>query len=271
MKELRQYRGRIAPTPSGVLHAGNIATFKIAQERARKQNGTLVLRIEDIDSCRSKPELVEQVYADLKKAGITWDEGDDVGGNFAPYTQSKRTDFYKSALLKLIELDLVYPSNASRKEIKSLAKMSQQKFEDCPPEAIFPTELRPKNFDKNANIFNQNWRFKVPENEEIFFHDELLGDITLTSQVDFGDFLVWRKSDEPSYELAVVVDDIAMQITEVVRGSDLLVSTARQLLLYSAFNATPPKFAHTPIIKDPLTNNKLSKSSLKNLPKNLNR
>ncbi|MBO6103442.1 MAG: tRNA glutamyl-Q synthetase [Opitutales bacterium] len=259
MPQNAPYRGRIAPTPSGILHAGNIATFKTAFERARASGGSLVLRIEDIDFERSKPELVKRCYADLKSAGLSWDEGDDVGGPFAPYTQSKRLDFYRRALLRLIELGLAYPSSASRSEIKSLARPAVRRVEDCEVEPIFPTELRPKNFGMPKDVFSRNWRFKVPFGEKIEFFDKIKGEQCFVSQEDFGDFLVWRKCGAPSYELAVVVDDIEMQITEVVRGADLLLSTARQILLYRALGAAPPDFAHCPILRG-ANGEKLSKS-----------
>lgn len=259
MRDSKTYRGRIAPTPSGFLHLGHIATFKTACERAKLFNGKIILRIEDIDSSRSREIYIEQIFKDLKSVGIVCDEGAEIGGKFAPYYQSKRLDFYKKRLEFLIAKGFAYPSNASRQEIKNNAKISANK--DF-PEAIFPTNLRPKNFEIPKDIFAFNWRFKVPENLTVEFFDELMGKQKFTCQIDFGDFLVWRKTGEPSYELAVVSDDIDMEITEVVRGSDLLLSTARQILLYRAFDETPPKFAHCPLLK--YNGKKLSKSVLKN-------
>lgn len=263
MPKEKPYRGRIAPTPSGFLHLGHVATFKTACERAKKAGGKIVLRIEDIDSSRVRKIYVDQIFKDLKSAGISWDEGAKSGGKFAPYFQSERLDLYKKRLEFLISKDLVYPSYASRSEIKSKAAIS--KNPDF-PEAIFPLELRPEKIEMPKDIFKTNWRFKVPPKEDIEFFDELMGSQKFTAQTDFGDFLVWRKTGEPSYELAVVSDDIDMEITEVVRGCDLLLSTARQILLYRAFGKTPPKFAHCPLLKD--GGKKLSKSVLKNDLKN---
>lgn len=263
MSSKKTYRGRIAPTPSGFLHLGHLQTFQTACQRAKAAGGKIVLRIEDIDFARSKAIYIKSAIADLKKAGIFWDEGDDVGGEFAPYTQSKRRKFYTDAFFKLLKGGFIYPCDLSRSKILETAKIPAKTSDDFSYEPIFATSLRPDSFEIPTDIFKHNWRFKVPENEKIEFEDALAGFQSFETQKDFGDFLIWRKSDEPSYELAVVVDDIAMQITEVVRGKDLLLSTARQLLLYRALNATPPSFAHCNLLKDK-NGKKLSKSVLKN-------
>lgn len=263
MSRFKTYRGRIAPTPSGFLHLGHARTFRIACERTRLFGGKIVLRIEDIDSQRTRQIYKDQIIPDLKKAGITWDEGDDIGGDFGPYTQSKRLNFYKEAFFKLLKKNLIYPSFESRAQIRALSKAPCAKSGDFEPEAIFPLSLRPKSFEMPQNPLLCNWRFKVPQDKVVEFEDKLAGHQRFVGQVDFGDFLVWRKSGEPSYELAVVADDIAMQISEVVRGRDLLLSTARQILLYEAFEAEIPDFAHCPLLLDS-SQKKLSKSVLKN-------
>lgn len=263
MSRFKTYRGRIAPTPSGFLHLGHARTFRIACERARLFGGKIVLRIEDIDSQRTRQIYKDQIIPDLKKAGITWDEGDDIGGDFGPYTQSNRLNFYKEAFFKLLKKNLIYPSFESRAQIRALSKAPCAKSGDFEPEAIFPLSLRPKSFEMPQNPLLCNWRFKVPQDRVVEFEDKLAGHQRFVGQVDFGDFLVWRKSGEPSYELAVVADDIAMQISEVVRGRDLLLSTARQILLYEAFEAEIPYFAHCPLLLD-ASQKKLSKSVLKN-------
>lgn len=268
MSRFKTYRGRIAPTPSGFLHLGHARTFATACERARLFGGKIVLRIEDIDSQRTRQIYKDQIIPDLKKAGITWDEGDDIGGDFGPYTQSKRLNFYKEAFFKLLEKNLVYPSLESRAQIKALSKAPCEKqpsgkSDDFEKEAIFPLSLRPKTFEMPQNPLLCNWRFKVPQGRVVEFEDKFAGHRRFVGQIDFGDFLVWRKSGEPSYELAVVADDIAMQISEVVRGRDLLLSTARQILLYETFSAKIPDFAHCPLLLD-ASQKKLSKSVLKN-------
>ena len=258
----KKYRGRIAPTPSGFLHMGHASTFREAWRRAREAGGELILRMEDIDSARTRPEYVAQIYKDLKKIGLDWDEGPDVGGPCAPYQQSERADLHWEALELLRSKNLVYPCSASRAQIMEHSPKPGRKMEGCGRETVFPTELRPKKFDNPKNPRRINWRFRVPDGRTVGFSDGIMGDFQFSAGEDFGDFLVWRKSGGPSYELAVVADDIAMGVTEVVRGRDLLLSTARQLLLYEALGSPPPSFAHCPLLTQ--NGEKLSKSVLKN-------
>ena len=249
------YRGRIAPTPSGYLHLGHARTFSLAHRRAREAGGTLVLRIEDIDSARCRDEYLSQAYSDLKKCGLDWDEGPDIGGPYAPYLQSRRTDYYWSLMEKLIEQGQVYPCNASRAEIRSRCNKSEAENEDY----IFPEELRPVRWQIPSNPQSSNWRFAVAGKDAVVFEDDMCGNQALLPGKDFGDFLVWRKSGEPSYDLAVVADDIAMKITHVVRGEDLITATARHILLYRAFGEEPPRYTHCPLLKNP-DGTKISKS-----------
>lgn len=263
MSNTKAYRGRIAPTPSGLLHIGHAQTFRVACERAKIFDGKIVLRIEDIDTARCKKEYIDSAIQDLKLVGIDWDEGDDKGGAFAPYTQSLRFDFYWSLVEKLAEKGFVYPSDVSRAQIKSLGKMPLRNFDFCESEAIFPEELRSPTckISDVENPKNYNWRFAVPTGEKIKFVDNNFGEMEFVTGEDFGDFLVWRKSAEPSYELAVVADDHAMGITEVVRGKDLLLSTARQILLYKALGFDAPEFYHCDLLRGE-NGEKISKSSL---------
>ncbi len=245
-----KYRGRIAPTPTGFLHLGHAKTFALAQKRCREAAGTLILRIEDLDELRCKKEFADAAIEDLKKRGISWNEGPDVGGEFAPYVQSENKKFFLEVWEKLKNSGAIYPCKRSRKEI---AESVSAPHDDENFEPIFPKKWRPKdeNFGKDFAVpAGWNWRFRVPENEEIRFFDEICGEQKFTAGTDFGDFLVWRKDDVPAYELAVVADDIRMKITEVVRGEDLLKSTARQILIYRALGETPPKFAHAPLVCD---------------------
>jgi glutamyl-tRNA synthetase len=256
------YRGRLAPSPTGYLHLGHARTFWIAQERALTQGGALVLRIEDLDPGRCKPEFARAALEDLRWFGFQWREGADCGGPFAPYTQSERIELYRAAFETLRNLGLVYPCNCSRRDIQ-MALHAPHPEDDEP---IYPgtcrnrkapcsTPLdRPDAFDANrqspvtAKPFN--WRFRVPDGEIISFADGGLGLRQFKAGEDFGDFIVWRHDDLPSYQLAVVTDDVAMQITEVVRGEDLLKSTARQLLLYRALGWPPPAFYHCALMTD---------------------
>ena len=261
--EKQRYRGRIAPTPSGLLHIGHANTFKMAAKRAMENSGDLVLRIEDIDSARCKQEYIDEIIKDLKRLGISCTEGYNIGGECAPYLQSKRIAYYWQVMKELITKKVVYPSTVSRKDVKEAAIMPKRTFDFCEPEPIFPPKLRDLEYDLDKIDQPQrlNWRFKVPDGEKVTFTDNNSGQHTFIAGEDFGDFLVWRKTAEPSYELAVTADDHAMKITEVVRGEDLLLSTARQILIYRALGWNIPEFYHCPIIKDE-NSNKLSKSSL---------
>jgi glutamyl-tRNA synthetase len=244
----QSYRGRLAPSPTGLLHLGHARTFWVAQERARANNGTLVLRNEDIDSTRFKLEFVPQMIEDLRWFGFEWQEGPDCGGAFGPYSQSERRPFYAAALEKLRERCFIYPCTCSRKDIRDATSAPNAGDE----EPIYPGTCR----DKNPSTLNSqpstrfNWRFRVPDGETISFTDGNCGEQKFVAGKDFGDFVVWRHDDVPAYQLACVVDDAAMGITEVVRGADLLMSTARQILLYRALGLTPPAFYHCALMLD---------------------
>lgn len=245
---MSNYRGRIAPTPTGYLHLGHASTFSIAYNRAKTANGTIIFRNEDLDLQRCKEEYIKSSMDDLKLCGLNWDEGPDIGGEFAPYNQSQRLDWYKSVWKSLKETGFIYPCNKSRKDVQNALSAPH----DNGSVAIFPIELRPSNIslDDYKTPRETNWRFKVPDREIISFIDNNFGNQSFTSGKDFGDFLVWRKDGFPSYELAVVSDDYAMNITEVVRGKDLLLSTARQILLYKALGWEIPDFYHCELLTD---------------------
>jgi len=243
------YRGRIAPTPTGLLHVGHARTFAQAAERAKRANGQLIFRIEDLDAQRCRDDFAKRSMDDCRWLGFAWCEGPDVGGPFGPYIQSQRIKYYRDIWKQLHATGLIYPCDKSRKDVERALVAPHVEDEQEP---IFPIELRPdKNLGSNATEpGNQNWRFRIPLDEEIKFIDQLQGAQSFTTGKDFGDFLIWRKDGFPSYELAVVADDHAMQINEVVRGADLLLSTARQLLIYRALHWTPPQWAHVPLVKD---------------------
>lgn len=221
----------------------------MAQERARANNGTLVLRNEDMDALRFKLEFVAATLEDLRWFGFEWSEGPDCGGPFAPYNQSERIHLHRAALEKLRADDYIYPCTCSRKDIRSAARAPHAADDDEP---IYPGTCRNKSPSPpdSGLATHFNWRFRVPDGETISFTDGHFGSQQFVAGKDFGDFVVWRHDDVPAYQLAVVVDDAAMQITEVVRGADLLKSTARQLLLYQALNLQPPEFYHCPLMTD---------------------
>jgi glutamyl/glutaminyl-tRNA synthetase len=240
------YRGRIAPSPTGYLHLGHARTFWVAQERAKENGGALILRNEDLDSTRFKMDFVSAMLEDLRWFGFEWSEGPDIGAKFAPYNQSERMNFYRAALEKLREGNFIYPCICSRKDIL-VATHAPHANDDAEP--IYPGTCR-KN--RKSEIANRkfSWRFGIPDGEVISFVDGNFGEQKFVAGKDFGDFVVWRHDDVPAYQIACVVDDAAMEISEVVRGADLLVSTARQILLYRALGLTPPKFFHCTLMLD---------------------
>jgi glutamyl-tRNA synthetase len=202
------------------------------------------------------------MFKDLKWFGFIWQEGPDCGGPFGPYNQSERSQFYRGALDLLRSGGFIYPCTCSRKDIAAAARAPHAADDDEP---IYPGTCRTKSevgSQQSAvgvpisglrfptSDFRFNWRFRVPDGETISFTDGHFGPQQFVAGKDFGDFVVWRPDDVPAYQLAVVVDDAAMQITEVVRGADLLKSTARQLLLYRALRLPPPKFYHCPLMTD---------------------
>ena len=235
-------RGRLAPTPNGLLHAGHARTFAVAAERAGSAG--LVMRIEDLDGPRCRPEYAAAALEDLHWLGLEWTEGPDVGGPHAPYVQRERTARYLEIWRRLEATGLIYPSPHSRRDVEAAATAPHD------GEPIFPPALRPVDWERAGEPGNVPWRFRVPDGRVIEFDDGLCGRVQRTAGVDFGDFVVWRRDDLAAYELAVVADDHAMEIEEVVRGADLLTSTARQLLLFEALGWAPPAFAHAPLVCD---------------------
>lgn len=261
-----EYRGRLAPSPTGLLHLGHARTFWTAFQRARKAGGRLILRNEDLDPQRSRPEFVEAFVEDLRWLGIAWDEGPDVGGPFAPYAQSLRRAFYLEAWKRLLHAGYLYPCTCSRKELSRIAQAPHESAPDVRPVLnegdegpMYPGTCRPApqlpggpdhSRERCKLPAGVNWRFRVRDGEAVEFCDGNFGPQRFLAGRDFGDFLVWRRDDVPAYQLAVVADDAAMHVTEVVRGADLLPSSARQILLYRALGMEAPQWYHCPLVLD---------------------
>jgi glutamyl/glutaminyl-tRNA synthetase len=241
------YRGRLAPSPTGYLHVGHARTFWIAQERAGV--GTLILRNEDLDRARCREHFAAAMLEDLRWLGLRWSEGPDVGGPFAPYTQSARLPQYIEVFERLRAGGHLYPCYCSRQKIAQAAASAPHLGDEEPvyPGTCRPPRGAPPSEAPRAGI---NWRFRLPEEEIVSFLDGNAGQQRAVCGADFGDFVAWRKDDFPAYQLAVVADDAAMQITEVVRGADLITSTFRQLLLYRALDLAPPRFVHCALMLD---------------------
>ena len=223
----------------------------MAYQRAVLAGGVLVMRNEDLDPQRSKPEFAAAMLEDLRWLGIRWQEGPDVGGPHAPYVQSARGEFYLEVWRRLVETRAIYPCRCSRRELaRSAQAPHDEDDEPVYPGTCRPEDMSPQDVVVPASPAGVNWRFRVPDGEAIEFADGGCGPQRYVAGRDFGDFLVWRRDDVPSYQLAVVVDDAAMRIMEVVRGADLLRSTARQILLYRALGLTPPAWYHCPLMND---------------------
>ncbi len=243
-----RYRGRLAPSPTGRLHIGHACTFWTAYQRAIAHKGTLVFRDEDLDPQRSKAEFALAMIEDLHWLGIRWQEGPDTGGPFAPYQQSQRRQHYLETWRQLRDDGFIYPCTCSRKDLATSAAAPNEGDD----EPLYPGNCR--NQIDEANSYDSpkgvNWRFLVPDGETIAFDDLRQGRQSFIAGDDFGDFIIWRRDDVPAYQLAVVADDNAMQITEVVRGADLLKSTARQLLMIRALGLAIPAYYHCDLIRD---------------------
>ncbi len=210
----------------------------------------LIFRNEDLDAQRCRPEFVKAMYEDLRWYGIEWQEGPDVGGGFGPYSQSERQGFYLEAWRRLLSEGFLYPCSCSRKD---LAQAASAPHDDTPDgendEPVYPGTCRERRLEAAAPG-GVNWRFRVPDGERVEFVDRRMGRQVFEAGRDFGDFVVWRRDDVPAYQLAVVVDDAAMQMTEVVRGEDLLRSTARQMLLQRALGLATPAYYHCALMND---------------------
>ena len=233
------YRGRLAPSPTGYLHLGHARTFWTAQERARADGGELLLRIDDLDVGRCRPEFVEACIEDLAWFGFRWDG--------QPIFQSRRLNCYAVAFEKLRAGNFIYPCVCSRRDV--ISALSAPHAGDDEP--VYPGTCRDRKFTNDELAGRQvNWRFRVPDGTRVEYVDGRCGAQSFEAGREFGDFVLWRHDNLPSYQLAVVVDDSEMAITEVVRGEDLLRSTARQLLLYDALGLRPPAFYHCALALD---------------------
>lgn len=265
------YRGRLAPSPTGYLHVGHARTFWTAFLRARDADGKLVMRMEDLDPDRCRANYADAAIEDLRWLGIRWQEGPDKGGPFAPYVQSKRRAIYVAAWRKLLRTGMLFACRCSRKDLETALGAPHEralgnsaaaagKADALDDEPLYPGTCRkfsgyiPQLPGPTAGELDSpgpiNWRFRVPDGEAVEFIDQNLGPQRFVAGKDFGDFIVWRRDGVPSYQLACVADDAAMGITEVVRGADLLKSTARQILLNRALGFSNPAWYHCKLVVD---------------------
>jgi len=239
--------GRLAPSPTGAQHIGNARTYLLAWLWARSQKGRIVLRMEDVDGPRIKPGADAKALVDLHWLGLDLDEGPDVGGPHAPYVQTQRLNLYRRLLEQLKAEERVYPCTCSRKDVEGAA--SAPHAEGIEP--VYPGTCANRSVADAESLDRPYcWRFRSPE-EAVLFTDALKGPQSATKNDFGGDFVVWKNDGGPSYQLACIADDHAMEITQVLRGDDLVVSTFRQLQLYRIFGWTPPRFAHVPLVVGP--------------------
>lgn len=250
IEESAKVKTRIAPTPSGYLHLGNVLSFAITWALARKSGGTVVLRIDDIDNTRFRPEYLQDIFDTLDFMGIDYDEGPRNALDFTQhYSQHLRLPQYQALLDKLVQQGKVYACPCSRSQIAAISS-----------DGLYPLTCR--NEEVALDAPETAWRVRIPVDTVISFHDLLLGNCTVALALEMPDFVVRRKDLIPAYQIASLCDDLAMGINLIVRGEDLMLSTAAQLFLAEQVGATAftnAQFVHHPII---LTGegNKLSKS-----------
>ena len=231
--------GRLAPSPTGGLHLGNARTFLIAWLAAKSRNGRILLRIEDIDAERRRPEAINAVVEDLQWLGLDWDD--------TPIYQSTRLEQYRRALERLRAMELVYPCTCTRADIARAASAPHES--DQGPDYPGTCAIRSSKDAETLADRKFAWRFRVPIGR-IDWNDLAQGPISLDLSGIGGDFVVGRSSGEPAYQLAVVVDDAAMKVTQVIRGDDLASSTPRQILIFQSLGFSLPEFGHVPLVVD---------------------
>jgi glutamyl-tRNA synthetase len=242
-------RGRYAPSPTGMIHAGNARTALAAWLSARGRGGSFVWRLEDLDPPRVVPGVAEAQLADLAWLGLDWDEGPDAGGPHAPYEQSRRPAFYEAALARLAEAERLFPCRLSRKDLQAVASAPHGAEEAPYPPSLRPRSVEPDWYARLCGAARPDAaiRFRVSD-RPVTFADRVYGPVAERVDLAVGDFVLKRRDGLYAYQLAVVVDDLAMGIDDVVRGADLLASTARQIQLIEALGGVPPAYAHVPLM-----------------------
>lgn len=244
------YVGRLAPSPTGALHLGNVRTFMVAWLRARQAGGKVILRTEDLDHPKHKAGAVAQAVEDLLWLGFDWDK---------EYVQSERISLYEEALEMLRSKGLAYPCVCSRKDVEAAQSAPHEG-----DQLHYPGTCRDRfsSWNEACRFLNPSsaegvatripcWRFRTPDEARISFDDGFAGAYSMDVRAQLGDFPLARDEKGAGYTLAVVVDDAAMGVTEVVRGDDLLPATPQQLLLYRALGLNEPKFFHVPLVVGP--------------------
>ncbi len=250
-------RTRFAPSPTGYLHIGSLRTALFAYLTAKSQGGQIILRIEDTDQERRVEGAVKKLVEILNWSGIEFDEGDHIGGEFGPYTQTNRLDIYERCAKKLLARGKAYRCFCSPERLKKMRE-DQQKRKEPPRYDRKCRDLSDEEIKKNLQAYKPFViRQKMPKRVEVIAHDELRGDIKFNSG-ELEDHILIKSSNIPTYQFASVVDDHLMEISHVVRGEEWIPSFPKNILLYKAFDWTPPKFIHMPLTLNK-TGGKLSK------------
>ena len=250
MSASRPVRGRLAPSPTGFLHLGNAWAFLLAWLACRSKGGSLVLRMEDIDPDRSRPEYADAIIRDLRWLGLDWDEGPDAGGPAGPYVQSARMELYTDSLNRLGRAGHIYPCYCTRKELRTLAGAPH--VGDAG--AAYPGTCRNLPPERRAELEAAGRRpcirLRCPS-QNYAFEDAVFGPFSMTWEACGGDFALRRSDGVIAYQLAVVVDDAAQGVTSIVRGVDLLCSTPQQLYLQELLGLPAPDYYHVPLLTAP--------------------
>lgn len=254
-------RTRFAPSPTGYLHIGGVRTALFNWLLTRRMNGVFVLRIEDTDTDRNKPEALQPILDGFRWLGIQWDEGPEVDGPYAPYYQSQRFETYKEAALRLLAAGHAYPDYLSKEQLEA----DRKAFEAAKRPYVHRGPNRDTPAAECVRLYQTNpaaLRLKVPAGQAVVIDDIIRGRVEVQTDT-VGDPVILRADGRPLYNFAVVVDDVAMKITHVIRAAEHLSNTPTQVLIYQALQYTQPTFAHVPVVNEPGSKKKLSKRDMK--------
>jgi glutamyl/glutaminyl-tRNA synthetase len=254
-------RSRFAPSPTGYLHIGGVRTALFNWLLTRRLGGTFVLRIEDTDTERNKPEALQPILDGFRWLGNIWDEGPEVGGPFAPYYQSQRGESYTAAAMKLIESGHAYPDYVPKEHMdaeRKAAEAAKRTYVHRGP----GRDLSPSDNLASFRAQPAPLRLKVPAGRTVVIDDVIRGRVEVQTDT-ISDPVIVRADGRPLYNFAVVVDDVAMQITHVIRAAEHLSNTPTQVLIYQALGYPLPTFAHVPVVNEPGSKKKLSKRDMK--------
>ena len=261
---MEEVRVRIAPSPSGNLHIGTARTALFNYLFAKKNNGKFVLRIEDTDAERTSQEYIDNIFDSLKALGLNWDEGPDVGGPYGPYTQSERFDIYPKYIQQLLDSGFAYECFCTPEELEAEKEEATRNKKPY----VYSKKCENLTEEEKAKLRAEGRkpaiRFNIAKAQKAFhdtsileFEDIVKGKLHMDTNL-LGDFVIQKSNGAPTYNYAVVIDDMLMKISHVIRGEDHISNTYKQILIYEALGAKVPKFGHLGMILAP-DRSKLSK------------